>query len=758
MWARYSYVAGIILSLLFLIPAPWFPLQLGKLALGASLILIAGIFFLIGGGLGGVQGTRGYAVSWLVALLPLSYALSYFISSDRSVGLFGYAIEADTLCFVSIAAAVFLVSSFLFRRLGSVRLLLGSVSLAALLALIFQFTSIFFGARLLPAVFSDPSVNLVGKWNDVGLVAGIFTMLLVLVLACEPMSLPKRIGVGCLALISILFLALVQFPAIWALLLGFSVILGLWLFIMRKKGAWLAVALAAVCILFLLWGATVAGGLAKVFPVSSFEVRPALGTTLDIVRASHGSSVKEFLTGTGPGTFGNSWFLYKPSTINQTEFWNLDFNVGYSTLTTALGTVGVLGAFAWCIPLILVLGGAVRVFRRRDVFNWYEQTTALGAAGASVYLWLAAFVYPPSTDMLLLACVLSGAAFAFSMKNDPQAQPRTPSILLHRAVVFSVIVLVAVLAVADMFVLRRYGTEVHVNQGTVALRSGDNAGALVEANAALAAERTGDSLQFATQAGIASLADIAQSTSTPTAQTQQQFASLAQTTVAAGQRAIQTNPNDYRAYLWLGRLYDVLAGVGVQGAYEQAKQSYASAQAHNPTNPGIPLSLARLESRQGHAEAAQSALKQALTLKSNYTDAILFAVQLYVANKDIDNAIVAAKAAVNSAPGVSSVWFELGLLYYSNNDMQDASAALEQAVTLQPDYANAKYFLGLSYAALGKMTEATQQFKELAVTNPGNSEVQLILSNLEAGKPPFAGATPPVTSTPEDRTTAPISQ
>jgi cytochrome c-type biogenesis protein CcmH/NrfG len=163
-----------------------------------------------------------------------------------------------------------------------------------------------------------------------------------------------------------------------------------------------------------------------------------------------------------------------------------------------------------------------------------------------------------------------------------------------------------------------------------------------------------------------------------------------------------------------------------------------------------------LNATQNKVQDTATALQQALQLKPDYTDAILFAVQLYVANKDLNNAVLAAKAAVQSAPGVAPIWFELGLLYYSGNDMADAIIALEKAVKLQTDYANAKYFLGLAYAATNRTQDAIQQFKDLQITNPDNDEVKLILSNLEAGKSPFTGAQPPVTSTPQKRTTAPI--
>ena len=143
-------------------------------------------------------------------------------------------------------------------------------------------------------------------------------------------------------------------------------------------------------------------------------------------------------------------------------------------------------------------------------------------------------------------------------------------------------------------------------------------------------------------------------------------------------------------------------------------------------------------------------LKQALTLKPNYTDAMLFLVQLAVANNDLNTAVQAAQAAVQSAPGVPSIWFELGLLYYSGNDTKDAVAPLQQALSLESDYANAQYFLGLSEYAQGSTTAAIAQFEDLEKSNPGNTDVTSVLANMQTGKPAFGTSTPP--------TTAPVAQ
>ena len=77
---------------------------------------------------------------------------------------------------------------------------------------------------------------------------------------------------------------------------------------------------------------------------------------------------------------------------------------------------------------------------------------------------------------------------------------------------------------------------------------------------------------------------------------------------------------------------------------------------------------------------------------------------------------------------------------------------------LSPGYANARYFLGLSYEKLGRVKDAISQFTELKITNPDNKEVSLILSNLKAGRAPFANATPPIDNKPEKRSSLPIDE
>jgi tetratricopeptide (TPR) repeat protein len=264
---------------------------------------------------------------------------------------------------------------------------------------------------------------------------------------------------------------------------------------------------------------------------------------------------------------------------------------------------------------------------------------------------------------------------------------------------------------------RRFVAEAMTNQGAAALQVGNADNALASAESSRNIEATNNNLRLAVEAGMLKIQQIANDKTTPAADVQKQFTDVASTTIATAKQLTQKYPNDYRSYVSLARVYDLL-NLKVQGAYESAEQSYQKALNLNPSAPDLALALARLEASQGKVDLTQKYLSQALTLKPNYTDAILMVVQLNVANNDIPNAIQAAQAAAQTAPGVGPIWFELGLLYYAGGDTKDAIPPFEQAVKIVPDYANAKYFLGLSYYAQGRAADALKEFEDLAKSNP----------------------------------------
>jgi Flp pilus assembly protein TadD len=228
--------------------------------------------------------------------------------------------------------------------------------------------------------------------------------------------------------------------------------------------------------------------------------------------------------------------------------------------------------------------------------------------------------------------------------------------------------------------------------------------------------------------------------------------------LASAKKATTYDPANYYNFLSEARVSEVAATVKMQNGYESAVSAYNSAINLNPYNPSVYLSLANLQARQAKYDDALQTLGKTLQVKNNYLDAVFLLSQVYAAKGDTNNAIVAAKVAVQLNPQNSILLFQLGILDYNIKDYAGAIQAFTDAIKYQPDYANAKYFLGLSHARLNHMAEAITLFEELSLKNPDNQEVALILSNLRSGRSIFTDTKAPATPAPEKRSSLPIKE
>jgi tetratricopeptide (TPR) repeat protein len=767
-WSRNLYLAGIVLALVLVVPTVWFPFQLTKVAVFALCAAAALVLFIMTGGMRELVRSHGFRLVLLIGALPLAYLVSALLAADPSVAYLGYGLESGTVLFITLSALAFILAFALFRTQRTVRTLLSVLAGALGVAVVFQLVSVAFGTNVIPfETFADRSVNLIGKWNDLGLLVGLLFMLLLARVELSAASPLSRAGVAGIGLVLAVLLGVINFTLVWALLLVFALGLGVVAYLTgRAQDAGdvarmpvLSAVVAVIAALFLFFGQSFNVGLTSVFPVSSLEVRPSYTSTMDINAASREGGISRLFFGVGPNSFGQQWLLHKPAEVNQSAFWNVDFNVGFSTLSTAFGMVGLAGLLAWLVPLVLVGMAALRVMRR-SILGKDDKPLAGALIVGSLFLFAALVFYAPSQNLLLLAFVVWGSSFGYLWRQGREAAPAEEAparVALVGTGVLALALIVLAVSTAGLS-MRRFVSEIFVNRGVLALQSQDAAMAFTYAARAAGVETTGNALRLAASAGAATMGQIAQNTELPEEQARTSFEAALGQTVLAGQQAALLNPGDYRPHLILGNVYDFLAQLGVEGAYTAAAQAYADAGSRNPSNPGLPLAVARLEGAQRNLESARAKAAEALTLKPNYTDAILFVVQLDVAQNDLPAAIAAANTAAQTAPGVAPIWFQLGLLHYAAGDSESAVGALERAVALVPNYANAKYFLGLSYYAQSRNEDAIRQFEDLAAENPDNAELSLILGNLRFGNPPFEGAQPPVTPEPEARPEAPLEE
>jgi hypothetical protein len=337
-WSRMVFLAGMVLAAAFIIPTAWFPFQLGKVAIFITTLVITSVLFVSGRGTRDLVRSHGVYLALLVGLLPFAYLLSSMAMGTGVVSLTGFAVETDTVLFTLVLSLAFVLSFGLFKTLRTVRLLLSVVMWTLVVVLAFQVVVVLFGLPF--SFFSDRSVNLLGKWNDLGLAAVLLSVFLLVQADIARASLARRVVAGMGLVVLALLLALINFALAWWFVLFAGLIIAFTSFLTQRtedraerqsnpyatsswaqRVPWFSGVAVMVALVFLLYGNGINQIVSGWFPVTSLEVRPSYGSTYDVISKAREGSVTKSLVGTGPNTFSVSWTTHKPSEVNQSNFY-----------------------------------------------------------------------------------------------------------------------------------------------------------------------------------------------------------------------------------------------------------------------------------------------------------------------------------------------------------------------------------------------------------------------------------------------------
>ncbi len=758
--SRMLFAATVALLPLFFIP--WgFPLPLAKVVLFGVLSATSLGFYLVAEiQRGEIRLPRGFFFA-AATLLPVVYVVSAILSESSVHSWFGSG-GTGTVYFMALAYLAFASPLVYVRNVSDARTLLSAVFVGGALVLLFQLL-IFVAAFLSVNILSTPSQNLVGRWGDLSMYSAVL-----LLASCAALQFLRieSFGKGLLVFLagaSALVLFLANLHVAWGVLLAASLVLFAFGFFAQGHGEvtrrvpFIALFLVVFSGSFFLYGEnslSVNRSVAATIGIAEVDARPTLESTIAVIKGTYAEGAVSSFLGGGPGTFDEKWRIYKPQEVNASVFWGIDFEEGFGTVPTALVSTGLLGGLAWLLFIVgLAYTGLRTLVRAREGDE--EGDLGLIAFFGALCVFLAALVYPLGGTVLLIGFVLAGIAAPLSREEgEPRASFSLQRESRERTIAGFLIVFISLSAIG------LFGKGIHA--GALEALYVSSVGALGEADLtragkysdlALSIHRSDRVLRLKTEIGIRQLQMIAESPDT--ADAKQQFEATLRPTLDYALEAVRYDSLSYLNWLSLARAYDFLSSLGVQGAYDNAKASYAETIRRNPTNPSTLLSLARLEIPRGNYTAARDFIAEALELKGNYTEAVMLTVQLEYARGNLDAAATAARAAVATAPQNPHLWFELGLLLYTKGDSAGAVDAFKQSLTFEPSYANAKYFLGLSLERVGLTSQAVAVFEELRTANPNNTEISLILTNLRLGKPPFSGLG--VSSDPAGRTFPPIA-
>ncbi len=691
-----------------------------------------------------------------LVLLFAGYFLSAILSGHIITSLVGFGYEIGTVLAIAVFIGALSAGSVLVRSVADFMKLQRTMLVSFFIVAVFQLARIFIGGdAFLPSLFSsDATASLMGSWSDLAVLAG-FSSLTALTALALFSSKRVKIGMYALLLVSVALLALVNISTVWATLALMSFLLLIYIFsdasYDKETGKFEAhipwvrmipgIALFVLSIVFMVSGASIGAWTTKTFSVSSVDVRPSWAGTVNV-----GSAVykNDLLFGVGPNAFSDAWAAHKPAGINQTTFWNINFNSGVGFIPTAFIEGGLVVGLLWVLFLFTFIYLGVKMFSRRIVQPSMMYITLSGYIGA-LYLWILMLVYVPQTVVLAYLFILTGATLAAAKMAgvigvyDVRSESSYASGLGLTGALVAVFVISGAVLVTT---LERVNDDALLARAVHAAQSGNYTKARTLITSSEKLIRDTRMAQLRVNIGEAEVSSILKEDKgkdkKAVAEQQKRFRAAISKTISAARNVVAEKPNDFNAWIQLGDVYAQLIPIKVSGAKDSAVQAYTTAATINVSNPIPYMRLAGLSLQEKDYKKAKEYAAAALKLKNNYTDAYYLLSQVAIAEKKTDEAIKATESAVVLRPNNAGLLFQLGILQFSTQAYDKAVTVLERAVAINPNYSNALYFLGLAYDKTGKAKEALAVFKRVSKLNPDNKDIKAIVVALESGKSAYS--------------------
>lgn len=716
---------------------------------------------------------------WTSVLLVASFTVSSLLSIHFGKSFFGQGYEIGTSGFLIV---LFLAGLSIFtlvsRQKDRAVVIYVGIVIAYVILYILHFLRFVFGEKFMTlGILNTMTSSIVGGWYNLSSFSILVVIISLLALFLLNLSSRMKLVYWLLLVISTIGALLVADIRIWKV--ASLVFIGLTVFFSMEKyksiqtsdGKWLKKVFRSLAILPLLafvisaaliWkGGTITNPIITKIGADHAELVLPWQLTLNVTA----SVLQNYpLFGVGPNNFSQAYMAYKPIQINTSNVWATEFNSGFGLLPTFVTNQGIVGSILWI--LLLVFFGIIGVKTLRNLPNSREDRfLVVSSFVGSVFLWLVAIVSVPSHTIIFLAFVFTGIFVGVaSLTGSIRQEEYSSKSIMGKMLPSFVILFVLLLVVLGLVYAKKTIALVYFGQGIKQLSvTGDT----VLANKAFDKSLRWDSSDLYWRAKVESAivesSKLAGSVnaSSPASTTQAVVTKMNEILNQAmkyANTAIAYDKTNYYNHLSEARVSEMATEIRMEGAYDNTVKAYNNAIGLNPYNPSIYLSLANIEARQAKYDDALRDLGRALQVKNNYLEGVFLLSQIYAAKGDINNAIIAAKVAVQLNPQNSLLLFQLGILNYNNKDYKGASEAFDLAVKIQPDYANARYFLGLAYARLNNTKEAIVQFEELAKTNPDNQEVISILTSLKSGKSIFTDTKSTVTNPPEKRPNLPVKE
>ena len=745
----------LIVGLIFLLPLffiPGLPASLGfdKVILSA----IIGFFVLILLALSSLRYSQvSTVIPWALiafwAFVGVSF-LSGALSGDIQDALRGSYFEPQTAGFFAVMGLLMTVPLVLQRSKAMTLKVLMALGAASGIALLYTSIRIFLAPGALGMKsFGSVTTSPVGSYNDMAIFAGLTIFVALITLLQLPLRKGLQLALAALVALSLFVMATVNFFDLWVVIGFFGLLLLIFIFsrdtLFSRTGEesktpvspvviGVTILVCIVSIFFVVAGDFLGAKITTATGVNYLEVRPSMTATIDIARNVYHNDV---LLGIGPNKFIDAWRLYKDRTINETIFWNTNFNAGFGFIPTLFVTLGILGGLAILVFLGLYVYLGYRTLMRSEESDSYWYYFGVVTFTGAVFLWGMSFLYVSGPTILLLAAVFTGLSFTAHQALVPAASKKIALVSSRRRgfLLMTLVIMVITGSVGTLFTIgKQYVAEAQFTKARTEAKSS----AEFEQLTASAYAQYKDDI-FAGSIAQVRLLDLRQmlSIKNPTKDDQDKFVSAARQAVAAGEEAIRLDPSNPDSHATLASVLILLSGVGFQDAENRANGKLEDAKWRDPLNPTYDMMAAYMAVQLNDSKQAREQIQKALGLKNNFSEALLLQAQIDVKDGNIQSAIDTTRQLITLEPNNPTRFYQLGVLLASNKDPNGAIDAYKAAIARDNNYANARYMLALTYIDQNKKDEALEQLHIVQQSNKENEQLNNLVKQVETNGLPL---------------------
>lgn len=598
--------------------------------------------------------------------IVLVFLVSSLFSTSIQASMFGTFLDIGTFWFIVISFLLMFMSAISFKENKDAQMLLFSLLFSSVIVLVFQILRFFLPQALSLGILNSSIDNLVGSWNTLGIFAG-FTALTSLAVI-EFFSVPKLIKLllSFFILLSLFIVACVNFALIWQLLFVFT----LFIFIFkvffsasfkqdnkRVNFPVFSFTIVIISMLFLMAGPFVISSLPRRLGLSNEEVFFSASANINLAKQA---LKHDPVLGVGPNKFAEVWALYKPESINQSNFWDTYVSNGFSLLFTLMTTTGILGILSFLVFFVLLVYTGIKSIFASIKHNMHREMTVFFLL--ALYLFTASFFYNTGSVIFFTAFILTGV-FVGLVTNNNKKEISISFLEDHRKSFFLIFFLVCVMVISIGFTFRfieRFISIPYLHDAVYHLKTGSMSDAELDIQKAVSLYPNNDLyLRSYSQLYISKVNVVISKLSSTLSESDN--IDINNSIVYAHTAAVQAiayDPNNYLNHLALANV-DSLTGAlakltkkeSAPAIYAEAAKSYARALELNPRNPAIKLSLARAYFSSGKIKEAKDYAEQALSSRGDYVDALIFLSRVATKEGNIDSAMSYKQKALSFANG-----------------------------------------------------------------------------------------------------------